>query len=187
MSTWSVTQLNESSPGIITSGALFVIFYLIPPHPSPLFRAPWYFVERKRAFPDLPLPNPNWLRKVCSFKLCKIYPLTHKLLQLCNWVVTFATFVDSATGNLSSRPAFPLPHFLTFPACIYPLTQAPYAMASINIVCNSEEIWRDDFEAGKSGRFLLALSLMLLAIILGPTCDRPTNVKPSLAVLNPGC
>ena len=27
-------------------------------------RAPWYFVERKRAFPDLPLPNPNWLRKV---------------------------------------------------------------------------------------------------------------------------
>ena len=124
MSTWSVTQLNESSPGIITSGALFVIFYLIPPHPSPLFRAPWYFVERKRAFPDLPLPNPNWLRKVCSFKLCKIYPLTHKLLQLCNWVVTFATFVDSATGNLSSRPAFPLPHFLTFPACIYPLTQA---------------------------------------------------------------
>ena len=27
-------------------------------------RAPWNFVERKRAFPDLPLPNPNWLRKV---------------------------------------------------------------------------------------------------------------------------
>ena len=27
-------------------------------------RAPWYFVERKRAFPDLPLPNPNWLKKV---------------------------------------------------------------------------------------------------------------------------
>ena len=27
-------------------------------------RAPWYFVERKRAFPELPLPNPNWLRKV---------------------------------------------------------------------------------------------------------------------------
>jgi len=26
-------------------------------------RAPWYFVERKRAFPDLPLPNSNWLRK----------------------------------------------------------------------------------------------------------------------------
>lgn len=26
-------------------------------------RAPWYFVERKRAFPELPLPNPNWLRK----------------------------------------------------------------------------------------------------------------------------
>ena len=36
-------------------------------------RAPWYFVERKRAFPDLPLPNPNWLRKVgvsCSFFYC---------------------------------------------------------------------------------------------------------------------
>jgi len=31
-------------------------------------RAPWYFVERKRAFPDLPLPNPNWLRK--DFEMC---------------------------------------------------------------------------------------------------------------------
>jgi len=26
-------------------------------------RAPWYFVERKRAFPELPLPDPNWLKK----------------------------------------------------------------------------------------------------------------------------
>ena len=37
-------------------------------------RAPWYFVERKRAFPDLPLPNPNWLRKVsedCSISQCE--------------------------------------------------------------------------------------------------------------------
>merc|ERR1712045_291360 len=31
-------------------------------------RAPWYFVERKRAFPDLPLPNPNWLKK--DFETC---------------------------------------------------------------------------------------------------------------------
>ena len=31
-------------------------------------RAPWYFVERKRAFPDLPLPNPNWLKK--DFDTC---------------------------------------------------------------------------------------------------------------------
>jgi len=31
-------------------------------------RAPWYFVERKRAFPDLPLPNPNWLKKVRTLK-----------------------------------------------------------------------------------------------------------------------
>ncbi|CAB4068236.1 UST [Lepeophtheirus salmonis] len=30
--------------------------------------APWYFVERKRAFPDLPLPNPNWLKK--DFETC---------------------------------------------------------------------------------------------------------------------
>eukprot|EP00096_Caligus_rogercresseyi_P013506 TRINITY_DN613_c0_g1_i5.p1 TRINITY_DN613_c0_g1~~TRINITY_DN613_c0_g1_i5.p1 ORF type:complete len:362 (+),score=70.11 TRINITY_DN613_c0_g1_i5:37-1122(+) len=30
-------------------------------------RAPWYFVERKRAFPDLPLPNPNWLKKDFDF------------------------------------------------------------------------------------------------------------------------
>jgi dermatan/chondrotin sulfate uronyl 2-O-sulfotransferase UST len=27
-------------------------------------RAPWYYVERKQAFPDLPLPDPRWLRKV---------------------------------------------------------------------------------------------------------------------------
>ena len=27
-------------------------------------RAPWYFVERKQAFPELPLPSSNWLRKV---------------------------------------------------------------------------------------------------------------------------
>ena len=27
-------------------------------------RALWYFVERKRAFPDLPLPDTNWLKKV---------------------------------------------------------------------------------------------------------------------------
>ena len=29
-----------------------------------ILRAPWYFVERKRVFPELPLPNPNWLKKV---------------------------------------------------------------------------------------------------------------------------
>ena len=27
-------------------------------------RAPWYFVERKRAFPELELPDPEWLKKV---------------------------------------------------------------------------------------------------------------------------
>jgi len=26
-------------------------------------RAPWYFVERKQAYPDLPLPSSKWLRK----------------------------------------------------------------------------------------------------------------------------
>ncbi|XP_065206870.1 heparan sulfate 2-O-sulfotransferase pipe isoform X2 [Planococcus citri] len=26
-------------------------------------RAPWYYVERKQAFPDLPLPDPMWLKK----------------------------------------------------------------------------------------------------------------------------
>jgi len=31
-------------------------------------RAPWYYVERKRAFPELPLPNPNWLKK--DFDTC---------------------------------------------------------------------------------------------------------------------
>ena len=34
-------------------------------------RAPWYFVERKRAFPELPLPNPNWLRKVRGLNIPK--------------------------------------------------------------------------------------------------------------------
>lgn len=34
-------------------------------------RAPWYYVERKQAFPDLPLPDPRWLRKVSvNFKMC---------------------------------------------------------------------------------------------------------------------
>ena len=36
-------------------------------------RAPWYFVERKRAFPDLPLPNPNWLKKV-NYIIINIFP-----------------------------------------------------------------------------------------------------------------
>lgn len=31
-------------------------------------RASWYFVERKQAFPDLPLPNSSWLRK--DFETC---------------------------------------------------------------------------------------------------------------------
>lgn len=31
-------------------------------------RAPWYYVERKRAFPDLPLPDPQWLKK--DFETC---------------------------------------------------------------------------------------------------------------------
>ncbi|XP_037048481.1 heparan sulfate 2-O-sulfotransferase 1-like [Bradysia coprophila] len=31
-------------------------------------RAPWYYVERKEAFPDLPLPDPRWLRK--DFETC---------------------------------------------------------------------------------------------------------------------
>lgn len=29
-------------------------------------RAPWYYVERKRAFPDLPLPDPDWLKMVSN-------------------------------------------------------------------------------------------------------------------------
>ncbi|XP_055609660.1 heparan sulfate 2-O-sulfotransferase pipe [Uranotaenia lowii] len=31
-------------------------------------RAPWYYVERKQAFPDLPLPDPRWLKK--DFETC---------------------------------------------------------------------------------------------------------------------
>lgn len=31
-------------------------------------RAPWYYVERKQIFPDLPLPDPEWLKK--DFETC---------------------------------------------------------------------------------------------------------------------
>ncbi|VEN40689.1 unnamed protein product [Callosobruchus maculatus] len=31
-------------------------------------RAPWYYVERKIAFPDIPLPDPKWLKK--DFEHC---------------------------------------------------------------------------------------------------------------------
>lgn len=31
-------------------------------------RAPWYYVERKQIFPDIPLPDPNWLKK--DFESC---------------------------------------------------------------------------------------------------------------------
>ncbi|XP_023716100.1 heparan sulfate 2-O-sulfotransferase pipe [Cryptotermes secundus] len=31
-------------------------------------RAPWYYVERKQAFPDIPLPDPYWLKK--DFETC---------------------------------------------------------------------------------------------------------------------
>ena len=41
-------------------------------------RAPWYFVERKRAFPELPLPNPNWLKKV---KIALFFSPPHYLLS----------------------------------------------------------------------------------------------------------
>ena len=69
MSTWFGIQWKESFPGIIMSGQyrtkLNAWFHR---KWSLSFRAPWYFVERKRAFPDLPLPNPNWLRK--DFDTC---------------------------------------------------------------------------------------------------------------------
>jgi hypothetical protein len=34
-------------------------------------RAPWYYVERKQAFPDIPLPDPHWLKKVSVTCPCK--------------------------------------------------------------------------------------------------------------------
>ena len=40
-------------------------------------RAPWYFVERKRAFPELPLPNPNWLKKVKIALFFSLPPSLH--------------------------------------------------------------------------------------------------------------
>ncbi|KAF5288273.1 hypothetical protein FQA39_LY04041 [Lamprigera yunnana] len=33
-------------------------------------RAPWYYVERKLAFPDIPLPDPKWLKK--DFETCVV-------------------------------------------------------------------------------------------------------------------
>lgn len=44
-------------------------------------RAPWYYVERKQAFPDLPLPDPLWLKKVNThFDKCLT---SHTTLRLC--------------------------------------------------------------------------------------------------------
>ena len=57
--------------GVYNIKWIFVIIDIIHYFITKVFmiiRAPWYFVERKRAFPDLPLPNPNWLRK--DFDTC---------------------------------------------------------------------------------------------------------------------
>lgn len=43
-------------------------------------RAPWYYVERKRAFPDLPLPDPAWLKKVCT-TTTKMNPINKDLVS----------------------------------------------------------------------------------------------------------
>lgn len=45
-------------------------------------RAPWYYVERKHAFPDTPLPDPNWLKKVIMKKNRYISKYTHVLINV---------------------------------------------------------------------------------------------------------
>lgn len=43
-------------------------------------RAPWYYVERKQAFPDLPLPDPMWLKKVRkNYPLFNYFEFSNKL------------------------------------------------------------------------------------------------------------
>ena len=54
-------------------------------------RAPWYFVERKRAFPELPLPNPNWLRKVSHY------------WEIINPLWNFLSLLTSVHFHLNSR------------------------------------------------------------------------------------
>ena len=62
-------------------------------------RAPWYFVERKRAFPELPLPNPNWLRKVSSGLVEKSYLSVLHFLCL-------NSFVSTTLKALKFTPSF---------------------------------------------------------------------------------
>lgn len=48
-------------------------------------RAPWYYVERKQAFPDIPLPDPQWLKKVnVTYLLSKLL-----IAQFCHSDILF--------------------------------------------------------------------------------------------------
>lgn len=78
----SLGNLNDCYCHFLLSCVSFVRFHL----PEPIYinivrdpverviswyyyvRAPWYYVERKQIFPDLPLPDPNWLKK--DFESC---------------------------------------------------------------------------------------------------------------------
>ena len=66
-------------------------------------RAPWYFVERKRVFPELPLPNPNWLKKVKrNLILYCILNSPFLLLQMCilYFKFIFIVLTDIQVSNI---------------------------------------------------------------------------------------
>lgn len=42
-------------------------------------RAPWYIIERKQAFPELPLPHPKWLKKVKSYSKSTLTQMTSSI------------------------------------------------------------------------------------------------------------
>lgn len=99
-------------------------------------RAPWYFVERKRAFPDLPLPNPNWLRKVSQCTHCLS---AFKYVSLSCVALLF----NIETHSTTSPP--PPPHNITFPDSAVPSFLTISLISSFHSVSLYSTKWQIEF------------------------------------------
>lgn len=64
-------------------------------------RAPWYYVERKIAFPDIPLPDPKWLKKV-TFKQSPKLNFNFILLLRISSIVSYQGI--ESVGTLKEKP-----------------------------------------------------------------------------------